>query len=98
VRWVESPDIARRRALARNLPMQMAPYEDDEILAKYPSLPQADEMITEGKGFPAVTDSIRKYAFTSLDMGRSAASFLLRAAILALIVVLVRVMDAGRDA
>jgi ABC-type glycerol-3-phosphate transport system substrate-binding protein len=55
VRWVESPDVARRRALAGSLPTQQAPYEDKEILAKYPWLPQAGEMITAGKGLPAVT-------------------------------------------
>jgi multiple sugar transport system substrate-binding protein len=55
VRWVESPDVARRRALAGSLPTQEAPYEDAEILAKYPWLPQAGEMITAGKGLPPVT-------------------------------------------
>ena len=55
VRWVESPDVARRRALAGSLPTQQAPYEDEEILAKYPWLPQAGEMITAGKGLPAIT-------------------------------------------
>jgi len=55
VRWVESPDVARRRALAGSLPTQQAPYEDKEILAKYPWLPQAGDMITQGKGLPAVT-------------------------------------------
>ena len=55
VRWVESPDIARRRALAGSVPTQTAPYEDEEILAKYPWMPQAEEMIIEGKGFPAIT-------------------------------------------
>ncbi|MGH2617507.1 MAG: ABC transporter substrate-binding protein [Thermomicrobiales bacterium] len=55
VRWVESPDVARRRALAGSLPTQTAPYDDEEILAKYPWLPQAGAMITEGKGLPAVT-------------------------------------------
>ncbi len=33
VRWVESPDVARRRALAGSLATQLAPYEDPEILA-----------------------------------------------------------------
>lgn len=55
VRWVESPDVARRRALAGSLPTQSAPYEDSEILAKYPWLPQAGVMITQGKGLPAIT-------------------------------------------
>ena len=55
MRWVESPDVARRRALAGSLPTQIAPYDDPEILAKYPWLPQAQGMITAGKGLPAVT-------------------------------------------
>ncbi|MDF3039347.1 MAG: extracellular solute-binding protein family 1 [Thermomicrobiales bacterium] len=55
VRWVESPDVSLRRALAGSLPTQMAPYEDEDILAKYPWLPQAGEMITAGKGLPAIT-------------------------------------------
>jgi multiple sugar transport system substrate-binding protein len=55
VRWVESPDVSLRRALAGSLPTQGAPYEDEDILAKYPWLPQAGEMITAGKGLPAIT-------------------------------------------
>jgi multiple sugar transport system substrate-binding protein len=55
IRWVESPDVAMRRALAGSLPTQKAPYENAEILAKYPWLPQAGEMITTGKGLPAIT-------------------------------------------
>jgi multiple sugar transport system permease protein len=52
-----------------------------------------------GSATETVSYSIWKNAFTSLDMGRSAAaSFLLLVAILALTVVLVRVMDVGRDA
>ena len=51
-----------------------------------------------GSATETVSYSIWKNAFTSLDMGRSAAaSFLLLVAILALTVVLVRVMDTGRD-
>jgi len=37
------------------LPTQAAPYDDPEILAKFPWLPQAREMIAAGKGLPAVT-------------------------------------------
>ena len=55
VRWVESPDIVRRRALAGSLTAQSAPYEDEEILAKYPWLPLALGMISGGKGLPAIT-------------------------------------------
>ncbi len=55
VRWVESPEVAMRRALAGSLPTQTAPYEDEAVLEKYPWLPQAGEMITAGKGLPAIT-------------------------------------------
>jgi ABC-type glycerol-3-phosphate transport system substrate-binding protein len=55
VRWVESPDVAMRRALAGSLPTQQAPYENKDVLAKYPWLPQAGDMITSGKGLPAIT-------------------------------------------
>src|SRR5918994_1784097 len=52
-----------------------------------------------GSATETISYSIWKNAFTSLDMGRSAAaSFLLLIAILALTVVLVRVMSVGRDA
>lgn len=51
-----------------------------------------------GSSTETISYSIWKNAFTSLDMGRSAAaSFLLLAAILVLTVCLVRVMDVGRD-
>jgi len=52
-----------------------------------------------GSSTETVSYSIWKNAFTSLDMGRSAAaSFLLLAVILVMTVVLVRAMGAGRDA
>jgi multiple sugar transport system substrate-binding protein len=47
--------VARRRALAGSLPTQSAPYDDPEVLAEYPWLPQAREMIASGKGLPGVT-------------------------------------------
>jgi len=55
IRWVESPEIAMRRALAGGVPAQEAPYKNDEFLTKYPWMPQAKEMIASGEGLPAVT-------------------------------------------
>jgi multiple sugar transport system permease protein len=52
-----------------------------------------------GSSTETISYSIWKNAFTSLDMGRSAAaSFLLLLVILVLTMVLVRAMDAGKDA
>lgn len=55
VKWVESPEIAMRRALAGGVPAQAAPYENEEFIAAYPWMTQAQEMIATGKGLPAVT-------------------------------------------
>jgi ABC-type glycerol-3-phosphate transport system substrate-binding protein len=55
IKWVESPDVAMRRALAGGVPAQEAPYENEEFLAEYPWMPQAKEMIASGEGLPAVT-------------------------------------------
>jgi multiple sugar transport system substrate-binding protein len=55
LKWVESPEIAMRRALAGGVPAQEAPYENQDFLTKYPWMPQAKEMIASGEGLPAVT-------------------------------------------
>jgi multiple sugar transport system substrate-binding protein len=55
LKWVESPEIAMRRALAGGVPAQEAPYQNQDFLTKYPWMPQAKEMIASGEGLPAVT-------------------------------------------
>ena len=55
IKWVESPEVAMQRAMAGGVPAQAAPYENEEFLAKYPWMPQAQEMIASGEGLPGVT-------------------------------------------
>ena len=55
IKWVESPDVAMRRALAGGVPAQEAPYGNEEFLADHPWMPRAEEMIGTGEGLPAVT-------------------------------------------
>lgn len=55
LKWVESPEVAMKRALAGAVPAQEAPYANLEFLDKYPWMPQAKEMIASGEGLPAVT-------------------------------------------
>ncbi len=55
LKWVESPAVAMKRALAGAVPAQEAPYENQEFLDKYPWMPQAKDMIASGEGLPAVT-------------------------------------------
>jgi multiple sugar transport system substrate-binding protein len=55
LKWVESPEIAMRRALGGGVPAQETPSENNEFLTKYSWMPQAKEMIASGEGLPAVT-------------------------------------------
>ena len=55
LKWVESPEVAMKRALAGGVPAQEAPYANPEFLDKYPWMPQAKDMIASGEGLPAVT-------------------------------------------
>lgn len=55
IKWVESPDVAMKRAMAGGVPAQTAPYENDEFLTKYPWMGPALELIETGGGLPAVT-------------------------------------------
>ena len=55
LKWVESPDIVMRRALAGGVAAQKAPYENPEYIEKYPWMSQALDLIETGKGLPAVT-------------------------------------------
>ncbi len=73
VRWVESPDVAARRALAGSLPTQVTPYQKPEVLAKYPWLPQAQEMIASGKGLPPVTKQAQLVEIVGRHLGDAVA-------------------------
>lgn len=55
LKWVESPEVAMKRAMAGAVPAQEAPYADQAFLDKYPWMPQTKEMIASGEGLPAVT-------------------------------------------
>jgi multiple sugar transport system substrate-binding protein len=55
IKWVESPDIAMKRAIAGGVPSQLAPYDNAEFLQKYPWMKDAKDLIASGKGLPAVT-------------------------------------------
>lgn len=55
LKWVESPDIAMRRALGGGVAAQKAPYDNPEYTTKYPWMAQVKDLIATGKGLPAVT-------------------------------------------
>jgi multiple sugar transport system substrate-binding protein len=55
IKWVESPEIAMRRALGGGVAAQSAPYDNPEYIESYPWMAQVKDMIATGKGLPGIT-------------------------------------------
>lgn len=55
IKWVESPEVAMKRALGGGVAAQKAPYENPEYIAKYPWMAQVKDLVATGQGLPAVT-------------------------------------------
>lgn len=55
VKWVTSEPVARARALKGGSPIYGAFYSDPEILALFPYLSKAAEILGAGKGLPLIT-------------------------------------------
>ncbi len=55
IKWVESPEMALRRALNGGVAAQSGPYEDPEYLERFPWISQVSDLAATGKGLPAIT-------------------------------------------
>lgn len=55
IKWVSARDISRERALAGGSPAYTDFYTDTEILAKFPYLTKAIDILRAGKGLPLIT-------------------------------------------
>lgn len=55
IKWVESPEVAMKRALGGSVAAQNAPYENPDYIAKYPWMAQVKDLVATGQGLPAVT-------------------------------------------
>ncbi len=55
LKWVESPEIAMRRALGGGVAAQKAPYENADYIAAFPWMGEVKDLIAVGKGLPGVT-------------------------------------------
>ncbi len=55
IKWVESPEMALRRALNGGVAAQSGPYEDPEYLDRFPWIGQVADLAATGKGLPAIT-------------------------------------------
>jgi ABC-type glycerol-3-phosphate transport system substrate-binding protein len=55
LKWVESPEVAMKRALAGSVAAQKAPYDNTEYTTTYPWMVQVKDLVATGQGLPAVT-------------------------------------------
>ena len=55
IKWVTSEDISRQRSLKGGSPDYTSFYSDPEILAKFPYLTKALDILKAGKGLPLIT-------------------------------------------
>jgi ABC-type glycerol-3-phosphate transport system substrate-binding protein len=55
IKWVTSKDVSRQRALMGGQPDYVDFYSDPEIVAKFPVLPKAIDILMAGKGLPLIT-------------------------------------------
>ncbi len=57
LKWVESKDIAYKRALAGGQPTQMWIYEDPAFIQKWPAMAQVGDALAHSKGLPIMSRS-----------------------------------------
>jgi ABC-type glycerol-3-phosphate transport system substrate-binding protein len=55
LKWVESHDIAKKRALAGGSPTRTDVFDDPEVLAKYPHFAALKQLLLESHNFPTFT-------------------------------------------
>lgn len=55
IKWVESHDIAKKRALAGGSPTRTDVFDDAEVLAKYPHFKALKALLLESHNFPTFT-------------------------------------------
>lgn len=55
LKWVESPEIAMKRAIGGGVAAQKAPYDNPDYIAAFPWMAQVKDLIATGKGLPGVT-------------------------------------------
>jgi ABC-type glycerol-3-phosphate transport system substrate-binding protein len=55
IEWVQSPEIAKARAMQGHAPVQTAAFLDPEVLAAFPYYADAERVVATGKSFPIFT-------------------------------------------
>ena len=55
IKWVESPEITKKRALAGGAPTRSDVFEDADLIAKYPYYPALRQLLETSHNFPVFT-------------------------------------------
>ncbi|MGH6886412.1 MAG: sugar ABC transporter substrate-binding protein, partial [Geminicoccales bacterium] len=55
LKWIESPEIAKQRALLGGSPTRLDVFEDPELLAKYEYYPALRHLLETSRNFPVFT-------------------------------------------
>jgi ABC-type glycerol-3-phosphate transport system substrate-binding protein len=59
IKWVERPEMQKRRAMDGGMPVAKWVYEDEEFLAKYPFQKGSGEVVATTKALPIISQSTR---------------------------------------
>ena len=55
LKWIESPEVAKQRALLGGSPTRVDVFEDPELLAKYEYYPALRHLLETSRNFPVFT-------------------------------------------
>jgi len=72
LKWVESPEIATRRALLGGAPTQSAIFDNPEIIAARPYYPTLRKILQGAKDFPIITYTSEFVERTGLELNLAA--------------------------
>lgn len=59
IKWVERPEMQKRRAMDGGMPVAKWVYEDEAFLAKYPFQKGSGEVVATTKALPIISQSTR---------------------------------------
>jgi ABC-type glycerol-3-phosphate transport system substrate-binding protein len=68
--WVESFDVAKRRALAGGSPTRSDVFGDPDVLAKYPHYPTVLKLIATAKAVPLYTGTNQMYVVLAREFSQ----------------------------
>lgn len=72
IAWVQSPEIATRRAMEGHAPVQSDVFSNPEVTAKFPYYADGQQVVEAGKSFPIFTCSVQYEDVLGTQISRAA--------------------------